>query len=317
MERSMIYFCSRALNGQDKKGAAMKTHVGSVGSAVKLRNGQEILLMKKNDGVSGGLSESQKERLRRNVPSELRDANAWLGFKYETRSGSKRRKKIPIDPETGERADVRDGASWATFGQALVACERRRLDGIGYALMSADNFVGFDLDDCREPHTGKIDEWAQGIISELDSYTEVTPSGTGLRVFVRGKWPYNAHRVGELGIGGEGHLEIYSQWFFAITGEHLEGTPRKIERRADVIARLHSRFFSPPKSSGSSTIHSARCVIADDDALIQKACSAENGEKFQELWEGKWESYPSESEADIALCGQLAFWTGCDKERNG
>jgi|GEM_PF-2716441 len=293
----------------------MKTHVGSVGSAVKLRNGQGILLMKKNDGVSGGLSESQKERLRRNVPSELRDANAWLGFKYETRPGSKRRKKIPIDPETGERADPRDGASWATFEQALVACERRRLDAIGYALMAADNITGLDLDDCRDPHTGKIDEWAQEIISQLDSYTEITVSGTGLRVFVRGKWHYDAHRVEKLGIHGEAHLEIYSEWFFAVTGDHLDGTPRTINRRADVISSLHSRFFSAPKSSRLSTIRSVRTTIDNDDALIEKACSAENGEKFQQLWEGNWESYPSESEADIALCGQLAFWTGCDKER--
>jgi hypothetical protein len=172
------------------------------------------------------------------------------------------------------------------------------------------------LDDCREPHTGKIDEWAEDIISQLGSYTEVTVSGTGLRVFVRGKWQYDAHHVRKLGIHGGGHLEIYSQWFFAVTGDHLEGTPRTINRRADVISRLHSRFFSPPKSLGSSTIHSALTVIADDDALIQKACSAENGEKFQRLWEGEWkDDHESQSHADIALCGQLAFWTGCDKER--
>ena len=170
-----------------------------VKSAVTNFNGSEQAPVKKHDGISGGPSESQKARLRRNVPSELRDANAWLGFEYETRPGLKRRKKIPIDPETGERADPRAGASWATFEEALVACERRRLDGIGYALMSADNIIGVDLDDCREPHTGKIDAWAQEIISQLDSYTEVTVSGTGLRVFVHGKWPYNAHRQESLG----------------------------------------------------------------------------------------------------------------------
>ena len=285
-------------------------------SAVTNFNGSGQAPVKKNDGISGGFSESQKARLRRNVPSELRDANAWLGFEYETRPGLKRRKKIPIDPETGERADPRAGASWATFEEALVACERRRLDGIGYALMSADNIIGVDLDDCREPHTGKIDAWAQEIISQLDSYTEVTVSGTGLRVFVHGKWPYNAHRAGELGIHGRGHLEIYSEWFFAVTGDHLEGTPRKIERRADVISRLHSRFFASSQSSCSATIRTVRTTIDNDDALIEKACSAENGEKFQRLWEGEWkDDHESQSHADIAFCGLLAFWTGCDKER--
>jgi putative DNA primase/helicase len=130
-----------------------------------------------------------------------------------------------------------------------------------------------------------------------------------------GKWRHPEHRTEGLGSAGKGGLEIYSEWFFAVTGDHLKGTPRKIERRGDVISRLHSRFFPSRKPSGSSTLRTVRTVIADDDALIEKACSAENGEKFQQLWEGNWENYPSESEADIALCGQLAFWTGCDKER--
>jgi hypothetical protein len=317
MERSIVIFARAPLTVKTKEEQRMKTHVGSVGSAVKLRNGQEILLMKENDGVSGGLSESQKERLRRNVPTELRDGGfAWLGFKYETQPNKKHRKKVPIDPETGEHADPKDGACWGTFELALVACERRRLDGIGYALMSSDNIVGFDLDNCRNPDTGQVAEWAEDIIAQLSSYTETTVSGTGLRVFVRGKWNYDAHRVGKLGIHGEGHLEIYSQWFFAVTGNHLEGTPRTINRRADVISSLHSRFFSLAESSGLSTIHSARTVIADDDALIEKACDAENGDKFQRLWEGDWEGdYESQSHADIALCGQLAFWTNCDAER--
>jgi putative DNA primase/helicase len=311
----MIDFCSRSRNRQDKKGAAMNT-ASHVKSAVTNFNGSGRAPVKKNDGVSGGLSESRKARLRRNVPSELRDANAWLGFEYETRPGLKRRKKVPIDPETGVRADAKDGGSWGTFEQALVACERRRLDGIGYALMSADNITGVDLDNCREPRTGEIAEWAQEIISQLDSYTEVTVSGTGLRVFVQGKWPYDGHLVGKLGVHGEGHLEIYSEWFFAVTGDHLQGTPRKIERRADVISRLHSRFFASSQSSCSSTIRTVRTTIDNDDALIEKACSAENGDKFQRLWEGDWEAdYESQSEADIALCGQLAFWTNCDAER--
>lgn len=296
-----------------KKGNAMKTHVSS---AVKgLRSGQKILMVKKNDGVSGGLSESQKARLRRNVPSELRSAHSWLCFKYQTAPNRERAKKVPIDPETGQYANFKAPATWGTLEEAIAGRARFGADGIGYAFMSYDNIVGLDMDSCRNPASGEIDQWATEIISETNSYSEVTPSGTGVRVFMDGKWRHPEHRTKGLGAAGKGGLEIYSEWFFAVTGNHLEGTPRKIERRGDAISHLHARFFPAAKSSCSSTIRASRNTIDNDHALIEKACNAENGEKFQELWEGNWESYPSESEADMALCGQLAFWTGCDMER--
>ena len=106
-------------------------------------------------------------------------------------------------------------------------------------------------------------------------------------------WEVAASRESTKGLGaaGEGGLEIYSEWFFAVTGNHLEGTPRKIERRGDAISHLHARFFPAAKSSCSSTIRASRNTIDNDHALIEKACNAENGEKFQELWEGNWEEH--------------------------
>ena len=272
-------------------------------------------MVKKKDGISGGLSEKQKARLRRKLPAYLRSAHSWLCFKFQTPPNRDRAKKVPYDPETGQRASYKDPATWGTLEEAIAGCARFHADGVGYAFMYWDNIVGLDLDNCRNPATGKIDQWAREIIREANSYSEVTPSGTGIRIFIDGRWRHPEHRTEGLGSAGKGSVEIYSEWFFAITGDHLPGTPRKIERRSDVISQLHTRFFPPSRPSGSSTIRTAAAVTNDDAALIEKARNAENGEKFQQLWEGKWESYPSESEADIALCGQLAFWTDCDAER--
>ena len=291
----------------------MKRHVGS---AVKgLRSGQKIPVVKKKDGISGGLSEKQKARLRRKLPAYLRSAHSWLCFKLQTKPNRDRAKKVPYDPETGQRASYKDPATWGTLEEAIAGCARFHADGVGYAFMYWDNIVGLDLDNCRNPATGKIDQWAREIIREANSYSEVTPSGTGVRIFIDGRWRHPEHRTEGLGSAGKGSLEIYSEWFFAITGDHLRGTPRKIERRSDVISQLHTRFFPPSKPSGSSTIRTAAAVTNDDAALIEKARSAENGDKFQQLWAGEWEIYPSKSEADIALCGLLAFWTDCDAER--
>ena len=57
-------------------------------------------------------------------------------------------------------------------------------------------------------------------------------------------------------------------------------------------------------------------LLASDDDLITKACQAQNGSKFDRLWDGQWEGdYPSQSEADLALCCLLAFWTRKDRAR--
>jgi len=61
----------------------------------------------------------------------------------------------------------------------------------------------------------------------------------------------------------------------------------------------------------------ARSVSLSDEELLAKAMRAINGEKFGALWEGHWEDlgYTSQSEADLAFMGMLAFWTGKDEAR--
>ena len=51
------------------------------------------------------------------------------------------------------------------------------------------DLVGFDFDIVRDPEFGIIDPWAQELIDELDGYAEVSPSGTGVKVIVRGELP--------------------------------------------------------------------------------------------------------------------------------
>jgi len=271
-----------------QQGEAMRTDVES---AVKdIRNKQQILLMKSKNRMSGGLSESQKARLRRNVPDYLRSGFSWLCFEFQTTPNRDRVKKVPIDPETGQRAGYKDPAAWGTLEEAIAGCARFHADGVGYAFMSDDNIVGLDLDNCRNPATGEIDQWASDIIHETNSYSEVTPSGTGIRIFVDGKWRHPEHRTTGLGSAGKGGVEIYSEWFFAITGDHLDGTPREIERRTEVIEHLHSRFFALPKPSGAPTIRTAAAVNNDDAVLIEKARSVENGGNSNNSGQGSGKS---------------------------
>jgi primase-polymerase (primpol)-like protein len=99
--------------------------------------------------------------------------------------------------------------TWRPFDEAVAALRTGRYDGLGFVLSSGDPYAGIDLDNCRNPKTGELEEWAAEIIRGLGGYAEVSPSGKGVHVIVRGKAP-NKRR---------GRVEAYSsERYFTITG---------------------------------------------------------------------------------------------------
>src|SRR4051794_32368531 len=117
-----------------------------------------------------------------NIPHELRDLPRWVAWRYERREP--KWEKVPIGP-TGRRASTTDPATWSTFEAALAAYRERRLAGIGFVFAEGDPFTGIDLDACRDSDAGTLVPWADEIVRDLDSYTEVSPSGTGVKVLIR------------------------------------------------------------------------------------------------------------------------------------
>jgi len=183
-----------------------------------------------------------------------------------------------------------------------------------------DPIVGVDLDDCRDPETGDVDDAAQDIIARLDSYTEVSPSGTGYHVLITGELPDGRNR--------RGSIELYdTARFFTVTGNHVERTPTRVARRQDALTAIHREYVQDTERDtagefdqrggvdGQSPTTGAADVDVDleDEDLLEKAMSASNGEKFERLWNGNTAGYDSQSEADMALCCLLAFWTGGDR----
>lgn len=103
--------------------------------------------------------------------------------------------KEPYDPKTGRRASTTDSRTWATFPEALKAFESGGWEGIGFVFSSGDPFIGIDLDNCRDPETGDLKEWAAKVCAAfVDAYKEVSPSGRGVHIIARGKAP-NRKRV--------------------------------------------------------------------------------------------------------------------------
>ena len=183
------------------------------------------------------------------------------------------------------------------------------------AFMYWDNIVGLDLDNCCNPATGKID---RGLVKSSVRRILIPKLRPAVRVSAYSSMGSGGPRASNrrTGVCWERQRRNLSEWFFAITGDDLRGTPRKIERCSDVISQLDTRFFPPSRPSGSSTTRTAAAVTNDDAALIEKARNAKMATNFNDYGKGDWEGdYESQSEADIALCGLLAFWTDCDSER--
>lgn len=154
------------------------------------------------------------------IPIELMQLDQWVVWRLESRGGKST--KVPYGPRTGQHASVSDSESWASFNEALGAYQEAdgKLSGIGFVLSGNDGIGGVDIDHVRDPDTGELHPEAQALIDRFASYTEVSPSGTGIRIF--GHAP-------SLPKGRSGHyrgikVECYSAGrYLTVTGQRLDG----------------------------------------------------------------------------------------------
>lgn len=139
---------------------------------------------------------------------------------------------MPVTPETGAFASATDPDTWDSFETAIRHTRTKNADGVGFVFTDDDPIVGVDLDDCRDPVTGEIDDTALDIIDRLDSYTEISPSGTGYHVLITGELLDGRNR--------RGSIELYdTARFFTVTGDHVEETPTHVARRQDALVAIH------------------------------------------------------------------------------
>jgi putative DNA primase/helicase len=256
----------------------------------------EVLLMKQDKPLTPLGPEADS------IPEELKTLRQWVAWQGP---------KIPINPISGKNAASNNPETWGTFDHAWEYYEQHKTDGchgIGFMFSPNDPYTGIDLDKCIDPETGEIESWAKQIIDQMNSYTELSPSGTGVHVLVRGELPPEGNRKGK--------IEMYSHSrYFTVTGNHFDGTPGTIEQRGAELKVLRAQVFTKIENQPLGESASKPPVALSDQDIITKAKSAANGEKFTKLWQGDHSGHPSQSEADLALCLMLAFWTGKDAER--
>ncbi len=216
------------------------------------------------------------------------------------------RNKIPIDPNTGQAAKSNDPNTWGTYQQAkmLMECDKS-ISGLGF-MFSNTPYVGIDIDHCIQ--NKKFSELAREIITTLQSYTEISPSGTGVHIICKGKLEGGGRKNSQLG------LEIYDTGrYFTVTERALKNF-KIIGERQQEIDSICEKYFAEKKPQ---TMPKQQAIsYLEDEKIIDMACRSKNGVKFFDLYEGNWQAYyKSQSEADIALCNILAFWTGGDGDQ--
>jgi hypothetical protein len=243
------------------------------------------------------------------IPAELRERRQWVVWRYEERDG--KRTKVPYNADGASvRASATDPETWESYGCAVTAARHDEgVDGIGFVFSEHDPFTGIDLDACFDEN-GELHPDAARIVDSLGSYTERSPSRTGLHIIVRAD--LNGHprnRTGDVPWGGG--IEIYSHGrYFTMTGNRLDDTPDTVEGRQPQFDRVLAEFLpaqqraAKPASAGTST--------RTDSEVLARAFAAKNGPKVMALYRGDRAGYGSESEADQALVSTLAFWTGPD-----
>jgi len=196
------------------------------------------------------------------IPHELRGLPRWVVWSWTWRRKSQKYDKPPLQTN-GSPASSTDPTTWTRFESAAVATFNRN-DGIGFVLGTDVGIVGVDLDDCRNPDTCEIFEPAASIIKKLDSYAEVSPSGTGVKILLHGQLPEKCTKVNH-----SAGVEVYGEGrYFTITGQRVPSSPADVNERQHELEWLLSTFVEQKHGENG------RGSLANDDIEVSRSALA-------------------------------------------
>ena len=191
--------------------------------------------------------------------------------------------------------------TWAPFEKARDIATYNEL-GIGFVLTTADPYTCVDLDHCVDEH-GEVSDQTRLILSLLSGYVELSPSGSGLHIWIRSDVPINRRTAG---------IEIYSsrRWI-TMTGRHNPRTISEIPERTAELEELVRLHFQVEVGDGPGPWSEL-----EDVELWQRLFRSPNGDFFESLYRGDTSvCYNDHSRAVILLANHLARVTDLDAAR--
>jgi len=271
------------------------------------------------------------------VPEVLKQAERWCVWRREPSKDGTMTKKPLQAAQPARGLSKTTPSQWRPFATAWGAYQSNsNVDGIGF--LTGDGFVAIDIDECADEVTKELNADAAELVRRLNSYAEYSPSGRGVRVFMRGNLP--GKNVTSKAAG----YEMYADGaYVTVTGAHIAGTPMEVADDGEMIAELYAkakqaqaddkaRRQAAKKAKKSSSPEMAvvgcdkkavqspgRLPIPSagrtDDEVLELARRSASGDQFEQLWSGQWRGdYPTQSEAELALANYLAFFAGSGSE---
>jgi len=149
------------------------------------------------------------------LPQELQNLRQWVCWRTEPDKKASRDTKVPYNPITGKRASPSNPATWGTLENALSCKEKYFFSGIGFVFTAECGIIGIDIDHCLDD--GQPNDVAADILAHLpETYIEISPSKTGLHIFLKGTIPPDGNR--------RAGVEMYSGGrYFTVTGQKYQG----------------------------------------------------------------------------------------------
>ena len=229
-------------------------------------------------------------------------------------------KKIPFCTES-KNASTTDPNTWLHFEDAIELSKKKDFTGIGYVIEKGSDLVFIDIDHCVDISTGEIEPVAKKIIDSLNSYTEISPSGTGVHIIMKGEITKNLKPSKKV----KGwKIEFYNdKRYFTVTFNHLNGTPNIFNRNDLSLKKLYEKFIGDDieakvgtDSAIVPTNYELLGIKYSDEEIINKLSYAKNCDKFKRLFYEDFTpfgKYTSQSEAVSGLIFLIAFYT---KDKN-
>lgn len=235
-------------------------------------------------------------------PDSLTKLPIWILWRLEP-DKSGRITKVPYSGRYDGRASSTDPLTWTTFDRVVDKLQKNRAfyKGIGVGVRKSDRLIFIDVDHCVDEN-GDLSEIAQDIVNHLPGqFMEISQSGSGLHIFALGEIPRNFKN-------SKNGVEMYAdKRFCSMTGNSIgEGSPHE---DPDGIRYVFETYKTPEKIK--TPVRTEISALQRDDRWIIE--HAQKNGKFSDLFSGNWRilGYGSQSEADLALCNYLAFWTDC------
>ena len=242
------------------------------------------------------------------IPNELLNVANWCVWNYEKRGDAVT--KVPYSPITGRKAKSNDPKTWGSHSQALQALSQLKADGLGFFLEPP--YVGIDIDDVStDIERLKYGDITENIVFEMinatKSYSEISPSGNGVHIILKGDMPTGRRRHKNVEMYGSGR-------YFTMTGNRIGNIDIINEVDELTLNRLHKKYIQPDEKTKQKRIshHGIKHVLSTNE-IVAEMLNSKNGDQIKRFLNGGWEKdYASQSEADMAFANHLAFWTAKD-----